>query len=48
MNATKPVNIGFVKVPKNYLPPTEKPKIVNLEVDFDNLQKILQTLISNV
>ncbi|XP_018575471.1 dynactin subunit 1 isoform X5 [Anoplophora glabripennis] len=48
MNASKPVNIGFVKIPKNYLPPTERTGIVNLEVDFENLQKILQTLTSNV
>ncbi|KAJ8938699.1 hypothetical protein NQ318_007987 [Aromia moschata] len=45
MNETKAINIGFVKIPNNYLPPNEKPKVVNLEVDFENLQKILQTLI---
>ncbi|KAJ8920221.1 hypothetical protein NQ315_011882 [Exocentrus adspersus] len=48
MNATKPVNIGYVKIPNSCLPSTEKPGIVHLEVDFDNLQKILKTLISNV
>lgn len=40
----KPVNIGFVKIPKKFLPPEEKPKIVNLEVDFENMQRILKAL----
>ncbi|CAH0555290.1 unnamed protein product [Brassicogethes aeneus] len=44
LNESKPINIGFLKIPKSQLPPTEKPGIVNLELDFQNLQKILQTL----
>ncbi|XP_074029594.1 dynactin subunit 1 isoform X2 [Leptinotarsa decemlineata] len=47
LNEDKPVNIGFVKIPKTYLPMNEKPKIVNLELDFENLQKILNTLMNN-
>ncbi|KAJ8931890.1 hypothetical protein NQ314_015159 [Rhamnusium bicolor] len=46
MNASKSVNIGFVKIASEYLPPTEKPGIINLELDFENLQKILQSLIN--
>ncbi|XP_049823261.1 dynactin subunit 1 isoform X2 [Aethina tumida] len=44
LNESKPINIGFVKIPKEHLPPSEQPRIVNLELDFQNLQKILQTL----
>lgn len=44
LNEIKPVNIGYVKIPKKYLPSEEKPRIVNLEVDFENLQNILKVL----
>ncbi|CAG9772136.1 unnamed protein product [Ceutorhynchus assimilis] len=44
MKETESVNIGFVKIPKSQLSSEEKPGIVNLELDFANLQKILQTL----
>ncbi|XP_044259661.1 dynactin subunit 1 isoform X3 [Tribolium madens] len=44
LNESKPVNVGFVKIPKSYLPKGEKPRIVDLELDFINLQKILQSL----
>ncbi|CAH1170858.1 unnamed protein product [Phaedon cochleariae] len=46
INEEKAVNIGFLKIPHAYLPPNEKPKILNLELDFENLQKILKTLIA--
>lgn len=44
LNESKPVNIGYVKIPKHLVPAGEKCGIVNLEVDFKNLQKLLQTL----
>nr|XP_015838702.1 PREDICTED: dynactin subunit 1 isoform X2 [Tribolium castaneum] len=44
LSESKPVNIGYVKIPKSYLPKGEKPRIVDLELDFINLQKILQSL----
>ncbi|RZC39748.1 dynactin subunit 1 [Asbolus verrucosus] len=44
LSESKAVNVGYVKIPKNFLPAGEKPGIVNLELDFQNLQKILQSL----
>ncbi|XP_063907732.1 dynactin subunit 1 isoform X2 [Zophobas morio] len=44
LGESKPVNVGFVKIPKGCLPGNEKPGIVNLELDFQNLQKVLQSL----
>lgn len=44
LNETEPVNIGFIKIPKELLNRGEKTGLVNLEVDFNNLQKILHTL----
>ncbi|XP_030761561.1 dynactin subunit 1 isoform X2 [Sitophilus oryzae] len=41
---TEAVDIGFLKIPKSHLQPNEKSGIVNLELDFANLQNILQTL----
>lgn len=45
MNESKPIDIGFVKVSKSLLTPEEKPKIVNMELDFQNLQNLLKTLL---
>ncbi|CAH1099765.1 unnamed protein product [Psylliodes chrysocephalus] len=44
LKESKPVNIGFVKISQELLPASEKSKVVNLELDYENLQKILQTL----
>ncbi|XP_017784402.1 PREDICTED: dynactin subunit 1 isoform X2 [Nicrophorus vespilloides] len=44
LKETSSTNIGYVKVPKQYLVAGQKPGIVNLELDFQNLQKILLSL----
>ncbi|XP_050506481.1 dynactin subunit 1 isoform X1 [Diabrotica virgifera virgifera] len=46
LNESKPVNVGFVKISKELLPPSENPKIVNLDLDFNSMQKILRTLVA--
>ncbi|CAH1953815.1 unnamed protein product [Acanthoscelides obtectus] len=45
LTETKSVKVGYLKIPKSCLPTNEKPRIVNLELDFENLQKILKTLL---
>ncbi|XP_057658950.1 dynactin subunit 1-like isoform X2 [Diorhabda carinulata] len=45
LNETKAINIGFVKISKELLPLNEKPKVIDVEVDCDNLHTILQTLL---
>ncbi|XP_060529168.1 dynactin subunit 1 [Cylas formicarius] len=44
LNETEAVNIGYLKIPKKLLPSSEKPGIINLELDFVHLQKILSSL----
>lgn len=44
MKESEAVNIGFIKIPKSQLADNEKTGIVSLEIDFANLQQILQTL----
>jgi len=41
---SEPIDIGFIKIPKSQLANNEKSAVVNLELDFANLQKILQSL----
>ncbi|KAF7279198.1 hypothetical protein GWI33_007604 [Rhynchophorus ferrugineus] len=45
LKETEPVDIGFVKIPKSALAPNEKIGIVNLELDFTNLQNLLRSLV---
>ncbi|KAF5304178.1 hypothetical protein FQR65_LT08072 [Abscondita terminalis] len=44
INESQPIKIGSVRIPKTYLPEYEKPRIINLELDFMNLQKLIGTL----
>lgn len=44
MGENKPVNVGYIKIPKKCVAKNEKMGIVDLELDFGNLQKILQSL----
>jgi len=44
MNETAAVDLGFIKIPKSQLGTNVKPEIINLQLDFDDLQKILTTL----
>ncbi|KAF5292478.1 hypothetical protein FQA39_LY14025 [Lamprigera yunnana] len=44
INESHAVKIGSVRIPKMYLSDQEKPKIINLELDFLNLQKLIGTL----
>lgn len=44
MKENEAVNIGYIRIPKCQLASNEKSNIINLELDFANLQKILQTL----
>ncbi|XP_065173982.1 dynactin subunit 1 isoform X2 [Atheta coriaria] len=41
---SKPINIGFVQFPKQYCANNQKSSVVNLELDFQNLQNLLNTL----
>ncbi|KAK5644921.1 hypothetical protein RI129_006221 [Pyrocoelia pectoralis] len=43
INESKSVNIGSIHVPKMYFPDTE-PSVINLELDFINLQKLIGKL----
>ncbi|XP_025834813.1 dynactin subunit 1 [Agrilus planipennis] len=40
----KPVKVGSVTIPRSCLPVKEDPKLIDLEVDFNNLQNILSSL----
>ncbi|VEN45973.1 unnamed protein product [Callosobruchus maculatus] len=45
LTESKSVKVGYIKFPKSCLPANEKPRIINLQLDYENLQKVLKSLL---
>lgn len=44
LNQTEPADIGYIKIPKRFADSCKKEEIIDLEVNYEDLQKILRLL----